>query len=303
MPAALAAVLERFRALLAGAAGDRIVKPIELESADGARAWCFLVTADAAVARAVDGDDDGASIEDADSKAETGDPASVPEPEVATDVDTAGVPAPASEAVDHEAETAAPLALEHEVVTGDGATGEAETVSRDAAAAAPVDEAATRNPAPVPKARHRRAAKAEPTPQVQDGDPTPVKPAPVPTPPAPARSPAPAEVLDLFPEEVASLEPAAPSRPDAAALAAVVETRFGSRTTTWGEVATSFAGSDVAVEELKAALRHLRRGGRAVYNALRVAADEIDFPSNPVPPARVNRRTKAIDDGLFGSGE
>jgi len=45
--AALPGVLERFRQLLERAAGDRTVKPIELEAADGARTWCFLVAADA----------------------------------------------------------------------------------------------------------------------------------------------------------------------------------------------------------------------------------------------------------------
>jgi hypothetical protein len=45
--AALAGVLERFRLLLMGAAGDRTVKPVELEAPDGARTWCFLVAAEA----------------------------------------------------------------------------------------------------------------------------------------------------------------------------------------------------------------------------------------------------------------
>src|SRR5206468_1677879 len=45
--AALAGVLERFRLLLERAAGDRTVKPIALEAADGARTWCFLVAPDA----------------------------------------------------------------------------------------------------------------------------------------------------------------------------------------------------------------------------------------------------------------
>jgi len=56
--AALAGVLERFRALLDRTAGDRMVKPVHLQSADGARAWCFLVTSDAAVTNAVEGGGD-----------------------------------------------------------------------------------------------------------------------------------------------------------------------------------------------------------------------------------------------------
>lgn len=53
----MAGVLERFQALLAGAAGGRTVKPVELKAEDGGRAWCFLVTADDAVVRAVDGEE------------------------------------------------------------------------------------------------------------------------------------------------------------------------------------------------------------------------------------------------------
>ncbi|MFL5382115.1 MAG: hypothetical protein ACJ8GN_06340 [Longimicrobiaceae bacterium] len=56
MDTAMAGVLERFGALLARAAGERRVEPIALEAADGARTWCFVVTSDAAVARAVDGE-------------------------------------------------------------------------------------------------------------------------------------------------------------------------------------------------------------------------------------------------------
>lgn len=50
---AMAGVLERFAALLRSAAGARAVQPLELASADGARTWLFLVTADVAVAEAI----------------------------------------------------------------------------------------------------------------------------------------------------------------------------------------------------------------------------------------------------------
>ncbi|MFL5538015.1 MAG: hypothetical protein ACJ8J0_03440 [Longimicrobiaceae bacterium] len=63
MDAAMAGVLERFQALLAGAAGERMVKPVALEAADGARTWCFLVTSSSAVARAVEGGDVAAATE------------------------------------------------------------------------------------------------------------------------------------------------------------------------------------------------------------------------------------------------
>ena len=56
MDRAMAGVLERFQALLVGAAGERRVSPVALAAADGARTWCFLVASAAAVARAVEGD-------------------------------------------------------------------------------------------------------------------------------------------------------------------------------------------------------------------------------------------------------
>jgi hypothetical protein len=279
--AALAGVLERFRALLARAAGDRIVKPVQLDSPDGARAWCFLVTSDAAVARAVDGDEDEAPGEVVEPRAEIANPAPVPASDVTTDDATTGEPAPVSEPANRDAAT----------------------VERVAAV---TEDAAPRKPARVRKAARGDAAPAEskPVPQLADSAAPPVQPASPSAPAEPERAAPVAEVLDLFPDDVASLEAAAPSRPDAAALGAVVEGRFGARTTTWGEVAASFAASGVTVDEVKAALRHLRRNGRATYTALRVATDEIDFPSEPVAPAKANRRTKPItDDGLFGSGE
>ena len=50
--AALAGVMERFRALLDGVAAGRIVKPMELEAKDGARTWLLLLTPDPAIALA-----------------------------------------------------------------------------------------------------------------------------------------------------------------------------------------------------------------------------------------------------------
>jgi hypothetical protein len=278
--AALAGVLERFRALLARAAGGRVVKPVQLDSPDGARAWCFLVTPDAAVARAVDGDEDEASIEVVQPGIESADPPPVPAPDAATDDAATREPAPVSEPVNRDAATVEPVA-------------------------AVTENATPRKPARARKAARGDGAPAEskPVPQPAESAAAPVQPA-SPTPAEPGRTAPVAEVLDLFPDDVAAVEAAAPSRPDAAALAAVLEERFGSRTATWGEVAASFAAEDVTVDEVKAALRYLRRGGRAAYTALRVAADVIDFPSEPVAPAKGTRRTKPItDDGLFGPGE
>lgn len=44
--AALAGVIERFRARLEEASSGRVVRPVELLSDDGARTWCFLVAAE-----------------------------------------------------------------------------------------------------------------------------------------------------------------------------------------------------------------------------------------------------------------
>ncbi|HVG46488.1 MAG TPA: hypothetical protein VM890_17210 [Longimicrobium sp.] len=92
----LPGVLERFRALLGRAAGERMVKPIALESADGARAWCFLVTSDAAVARAVDGDVEAIEVTPPE-PAETPETPEAREPETPEPEPAAEVPEPEPE--------------------------------------------------------------------------------------------------------------------------------------------------------------------------------------------------------------
>jgi hypothetical protein len=325
--AALPGVLERFRALLAAAAGERMVRPVELQSAGGARAWCFLVTADAAVALAVEGVSGGGAEAAVQAGGRVGEPV--------VQADSAAV----AEAVTQESASSKPRT----------AAGRRRAEERRAAAPpapAQVEEVADAVAAavePVVETAHRKAAAPEALPELDvEPPPAPVGPAPVAEPPpapvgpAPVAEPPPApvvpaftvesppssvvgqpaaapvvvpvveqpaaEVLDLFPEDVAP--PAAtPARPEVA-LAAEVEARFGSRTATWGEVAASFAENGVTTEDLKAALRHLRRGGRAIFTDLRREVDEIVFPPEPVAPAKANRRTKTSgDDGLFGSGE
>ncbi|HEV7590818.1 MAG TPA: hypothetical protein VGO40_22095 [Longimicrobium sp.] len=246
--AELPGVLERFRALLAGAAGERMVKPIELQSADGGRAWCFLVTADAAVGLAVEGD---------------------------------GV---AGSAVEREVAPAEPTPVPRRV------------------RAAALRTAAISAPTPATEAADAAAAIPDSTREVPHRDVPVEPPPPVPAPAAPVAEPHPDQVLDLFPDDVAP-PTAAPARPEVA-LGAEVEARFGSRTVTWGEVLASYAARGVSAEAVKAALRHLRRGGRAIYASIRRDTDEIVFPPEPVAPAKANRHAKTpVDDGLFGSGE
>jgi hypothetical protein len=294
--AALPGVLERFRALLAGAAGERMVKPIELQSADDARTWCFLVTSDTAVALAVGGD-------------------SAAEGDAAVQADSGAV----GEIVTQESPSPEPKPAARRRTTGRRSA----AVSEPAQAEEPSDAVAA-DAEPVVNATHQEIAPPEPPPEPVLAEPVVVEPVvpaeavvvaapvvaepiaapivPEPVVPEPVVEQPAAEVLDLFPDDVAA-PTAAPARPEVA-LAAEVEARFGSRTATWGDVAASFAPSGATVEDLKAALRHLRRGGRAIYTALRVEADEIVFPPDPVAPAKTNRRTKTpADDGLFGSGE
>jgi len=291
--AALPGVLERFRALLAGTAGDRMVRPLRLDASDGARTWLFLVTADAAVALAMEGD--GGRMGEA---------------AVQPDSDAVG------QSVTQETEPPEPRATPRRGRTTRGrasAVSEAAPPTEVADATAmtsdsamdivPTRDVAPPEPATEPVVAEPVIAPAEPSPVPGVAYPVvaePVLAVPVVAEPV-VEQPA-AEVLDLFPDDVAP-PTAAPVRPEVA-LSAEVEARFGSRTATWGDVAAAFAARGVTVDALKAALRHLRRGGRATYAALRLDADEIVFPPEPIGPPKVTRRAKTSDnDGFFGSGE
>jgi hypothetical protein len=115
-----------------------------------------------------------------------------------------------------------------------------------------------------------------------------------------------AEVLDLFGEQPKSDdEPFFLPRTDPAELAASLEARFAGSTVAWRDILRAFAATDVTPAELKAALTHLRRGGRASYKAVKGDDDRIDFPTEPIireKPKR-ERKPKAADDdvGLFGA--
>jgi len=113
-----------------------------------------------------------------------------------------------------------------------------------------------------------------------------------------------AEALDLFPLEVPEQEILSLHRPDATALASTIHDRFRGQRVAWQDVLRAFAATDVTPDELKKALALLRRGGRAVYKALKGNADEVEFPAHPAgepkPKARPKARKTPEDAGLFG---
>jgi len=315
--------LARFEHLLKDTAGGRIVKPMLLEAADGACAYLFLVTADASVAMAANAAVRAARLKD---RAAAADPV-LAAPEPAPPPTTAS---PATAASTDEASTDAPPSPSAAPPSTSADAAEpaptpkrkGRAPKRQSAEAAPASAAtephadasvAAESPADAPAAAEPVAdapVTAEP-PAVTPADAESV-PAPVvaPTPPrarAPvAPRPAPvAEALDLFPEERPEQEILSLHRPDTSAIASSIEDRFRGRTVTWEEVLRAFAATDVTPDELKKALALLRRGGRAVYKALKGNGDEIDFPAAPAaepkPKSRPKPRKKPEDAGLFGT--
>ena len=120
-------------------------------------------------------------------------------------------------------------------------------------------------------------------------------------PPEPEAGREEAAVLDLFPED---LPPPEPPRPqvDPAAVAEAVAARFAGRKVEWREVLLAFTATDLAPDDLRKALAHLKRAGRARYAVLRDEDAAIDFPATPIPPSPKRKKRKAAADevGLFG---
>jgi hypothetical protein len=108
-----------------------------------------------------------------------------------------------------------------------------------------------------------------------------------------------AEVLDLFGDQPTAPEPMMPARPDPTELAAALEARFAGSTVAWREILRAFATAGVTPVELKSALAHLRRGGRATYKTLKADGDPVDFPAEPIASEKPRRSRKAGDDGGF----
>ncbi|HET7232370.1 MAG TPA: hypothetical protein VFJ16_20350 [Longimicrobium sp.] len=335
--AALAGVLERFRALLDGISAGRILKPMELEAADGARTWLFLLTPDPAVALAANAAVRAAKLAD---RAAAANPISAPNP-----------PRPASPAAPSatRAPAAAPAAGPASDDASASASPTAEPPGVKEATPAVTGEATgpEASPAPVPRKKGRRGAASPASPPPADtttppadaqlqpdqpsaelpaaelpsADRTPGDAATAPPPPASSDSPRPsapsaasptptrpavppppkpepvAEFLDLFPEELEPSDLALPVRPDPSVLAAAVEARFASSTVAWREILRAFAATDVTPTELKAALAVLRRSGHAAYKALKGDEDRVEFLAEPIVREKPKRRRKPADDG------
>jgi hypothetical protein len=322
--AAMAGVAERFRALLQGVAGERILKPMELEAADGARTWLFLVTPDPAVALAANAAVRAARLTDRAAAATAAiaaapvaapaepaprapsapapkqDAAPAPKPDAATvssgDASTAAEPppspAPGRRRGRKAAAASSPPAViaSAEVVEG---SGDAEVEPPPASAPAEPEppslepEAADRERKPVVAAKtaDRRLKPQQPSRE---------EPAPV------------AEVLDLFGEQPGPDDMAIIAPPDPSVLAAALEARFGGSTVAWRDILRAFAAADTTPNELRAALAHLRRAGRATYRSLKADADAVTFPTEPIvreKPRRERKRKSTDDGGFFGADE
>lgn len=327
-PAALAAVLERLRALIESVAAGRILKPMELEAADGARTWLFLLTPDPAIALAANAAVRAAKLVD---RAAAATPALPPPPSAsrspAVTTTPAALPSPAetaptapAAAADASAATSPPPA---EAETDAPATPPRKKGRRKAepspAAESPAVPSPEASPGPLaedamtPRAEESSAAEAAPESPDPESIPdsaappaaAPKSPAPAPVKPAARPEPAPvAEFLDLFPEQISPPEYALPVLPDPTELAAALEARFAGTTVTWRDLLRACAATDATPAELKAALAVLRKAGRATYKALKKDDDTVEFPAEPVVREKPKRPKKAADDdgGLFGGG-
>ena len=107
-------------------------------------------------------------------------------------------------------------------------------------------------------------------------------------------------VLDLFAEMLPPAEAPSPAV-DYAPLAERLAARYAGRTVAWGEVLRDLAEVGATADEAKRALALLKRGGRAVYGALKAGPDAVEFPREPnVPEPRRRKKQGGGDGGLFG---
>lgn len=312
---AMEGVLERFRALLDGASNGRILKPMELETAEGARTWLFLLTPDPAVALAANAAVRAAKLVDRAASANpiaTATPSAgviAPPPvEASTSTTSKDVPAEGTATSGDDAEPSAKPSRKRGK-KGPAKKAALDDVDSSAAESAESAEAAEAVASTSSSAVDTEAA-APTSRSVDERQPEPLQPPRNISHPARGSQPAPvAEVLDLFGEQPkAGADESA--LPDPAALASSIEARFAASTVAWREILRAFAATDVTPAELKAALALLRRGGRATYKSLKADDDAVDFPAEsiarekPKPREKPKRRAKAAaDDGLFGSVE
>lgn len=104
-----------------------------------------------------------------------------------------------------------------------------------------------------------------------------------------------AETLDFF----SGVRPTASTRPerelDENALAGTLGSHFRGRTVSLADVARELLATDVLPDDIRRALRLLRRDGRALYRSLKSADAEIAFPAVPlIPRSRARSATPDI---------
>lgn len=101
--------------------------------------------------------------------------------------------------------------------------------------------------------------------------------------PEPREDAAPDAPLDLFPLPPPPEPDPGPRAPDPAALAELLHARHAGDIVPLTALAASLADSGLATEDLHAALRQLKRTGRAAYRALNDDGAEVDFLVDPAP--------------------
>ncbi|HET7462534.1 MAG TPA: hypothetical protein VFJ82_14870 [Longimicrobium sp.] len=220
--AAFAGVLKRFHALLDGVAAGRILKPMQLEGADGAAAWLFLLTPDPAVALAANAAVRAARLVD---HAGAATPIAVPTAAAVASPTTSSPPAETTPAASSPAETtpAASSTAEATPATTVPASDAAPSVADTSDATVPASAATTPSPTTAtaedalvtrPRKKGRRGA-ASPS----------AASSPAPGPSPPAESAAQAHRAEKTPAPTAAVESAGPAASPAAPATPKTPTR------------------------------------------------------------------------------
>jgi hypothetical protein len=123
----------------------------------------------------------------------------------------------------------------------------------------------------------------------------------------PAAEPATDAPLDLFPIAPPPPEPEPDARaPDPRAVADLLHARHRGTVVPLDDLAASLAESGLSSEDLHAALRLLKRSGRAAFRTLDAEGAEVDFLADPAPVttrARRPRRAAPPEPDLFDPPE
>jgi hypothetical protein len=113
--------------------------------------------------------------------------------------------------------------------------------------------------------------------------------------PRPAPPPV-AETLDFFPAAGTTASSTSERELDENALADAIGSHFLGGTVSLGDVVRELLATDVLLDDVRRALRLLRREGRALYRSLKTADAEITFPALPLVPR--SRARSASPDTL-----